>query len=195
MGDILRLCTHIGLRLARPSDAAFILSLRLDESRNQYLSKVADDVEAQKRWLAQYVERERAGTERYYVILDKEDRDIGMVRVYDYRGDSFSWGSWIMRADAPNYAAIETAVSIYELGFGRLGFKRSHFEVMHGNQRVIDFHLFFGAKKTTRDDEQQQFELTLADYLAGRKRYRRFLVESGDEAWTQIAMPPSTPMT
>lgn len=191
--DILRLCNHIGLRLARPSDAAFILSLRLDESRNQYLSKVADDVEAQQCWLESYVERERAGTERYYVILDKDDRDIGMVRVYDYRGDSFSWGSWIMRADAPNYAAIETAVSIYELGFGQLGFKRSHFEVMHGNQRVIDFHLFFGARKTTRDDEQQQFELTLADYLAGRKRYRRFIV--GDGAWVQTVMPPSTPTT
>ena len=193
--DILRLCKHIGLRLARPADAAFILSLRLDDSRNQYLSRVADDLQAQQRWLAQYVEREQAGTERYYVILDKDDRDIGMVRVYDYRGDSFSWGSWILCPDAPNYAAIETAVSIYELGFGQLGFKRSHFEVMHGNQRVIDFHLFFGARKTTRDDAQQQFELTLADYLAGRKRYRRFLVGSGDEAWTQTVMPPSTPMT
>lgn len=193
--DVLRLCKHVGLRLARPADAGFILALRLDESRNRYLSPVSDDLAAQQRWLEQYVEREQAGLERYYVILDKDDRDIGVVRLYDYRGDSFAWGSWVLQADAPNYAAIETAVSIYELGFGVLGFKRSHFEVMHGNQRVIDFHLFFGARKTTRDDEQQQFELTLADYLAGRKRYRRFLVEGGDEAWAQMAMPPSTPMT
>lgn len=193
--EVTRICKHIGLRLARPSDAAFILSLRLNETRNKFLSAVSDDVEAQARWLEGYVEREKAGLERYYIILDKDDRDIGTIRLYDYRGDSFCQGSWVVVPDAPNYQAIETTVSIYEIGFGQLGFKRTHFEVKHVNERVIAFNVFFGARKTTSNEEFQQFEMTLEEYLAVRKRYVRFLVNRGDEAWTQISMPPSTPMT
>ena len=183
--EVTRICKHIGLRLARPSDAPFILALRLNETRNKFLSPVADDVAAQARWLEGYVEREAAGLERYYIILDKDDRDIGTIRLHDYRGDSFCQGSWVVVPDAPNYHAIETIVSIDEIGFGQLGFKRTHFEVMHVNDRVVAFHTFFGARKTTSNDEFQQFEMTLQEYLAVRKRYVRFLVNRGDEGWTQ----------
>lgn len=184
-----RITKHIGLRLARPSDAAFILGLRLNENRNRYLSPVNNDVAAQERWLEQYVEREKAGLERYYIILDKDDRDIGTIRLYDYRGDSFCQGSWVVVPDAPNYQAIETTVSIYEIGFGELGFKRTHFDVQLVNDRVIAFNVFFGARKTTQEGGQQQFEMTLEEYLAVRKRYVRFLVDP------QMSMPPSTPST
>ena len=45
-------------RLVQPSDAYFILSLRMNEKFNKHLSKVDNDLEQQSNWLIEYKKRE-----------------------------------------------------------------------------------------------------------------------------------------
>ncbi len=165
---------HISFRLARVADSEFILSLRLNEHKNKYLSPVDNDLDAQKEWLLRYEGREREKKEFYYIIEGVDGRKLGAVRIYDFQGDSFCWGSWILTDDAPSYAAIESALFVYEVGFYQLGFKSSHFDVRKDNTKVFNFHRKFGAVVTREDPENYYLRISKSTYENTKTRYQKF---------------------
>lgn len=150
----------IRMRLVDESDAEFILSLRLDSRYNSFLSAVNPDLEAQVEWIRKYKADESSGKQYYFIVERLDGTRCGTVRVYDFREDSFSWGSWILNEDKTRYAAVESALLVYEFGFTNLGFGKSHFEVMKGNKGVVKFHLRLGAVKVSEDEVNEYFEIT-----------------------------------
>lgn len=144
------------VRFVEIQDAKFICKLRSDTTLNEHISVTAPDVDAQRQWIGRYKERERSGEEYYFIIRHKM-KDCGVVRMYDFKGSSFCWGSWIIQSPRPEGLVTFSAVMIYEIGFDILGFEQSHFDVRLGNQKVIDFHLRSGAKQTERTDHDQHF--------------------------------------
>lgn len=166
---------NINLRAARVADAEFIIGLRLQQHKTKYLSPVEDDLDKQRDWLGKYQEKERNGLEYYFVIESKSSEKLGLVRVYDLQPDSFCWGSWLIKDDAPKTTAIESALLVYEFGFGELGYKQAHFDVRKGNDRVIAFHQRFGAKVTREDELNYYFIYKIDDYLTVKQKYKRYL--------------------
>ncbi|WKU19953.1 GNAT family N-acetyltransferase [Advenella alkanexedens] len=150
----------IHLRLVEPNDADFILKLRLDNRYNQFLSSVSPSVDAQKKWIENYKQDERIGKEFYFIIERLDGVPCGTVRIYDLREDSFCWGSWILNEDKTRYAALESAFLVYQFAFDILGFKKSHFDVRKGNQKVVAFHTKMGAIQVDEDDDNYYFEIT-----------------------------------
>ncbi|WP_039925237.1 GNAT family N-acetyltransferase [Alishewanella aestuarii] len=150
----------IRLRLVEPSDAEFILKLRLDERYNNFLSKVDNDIESQRRWIINY-KKDEADKRQFYFIIERQDgTPCGTVRIYDLKADSFCWGSWILNEHKTRYAAIESALLVYQYGFDFLGFRKCHFDVMKGNSKVADFHKKFGAIIVSEDNDNHYFEIT-----------------------------------
>ncbi|WFE68820.1 GNAT family N-acetyltransferase [Thiomicrospira sp. R3] len=166
---------NINLRPARVEDAEFILGLRLQQHKTQYLSPVENDLVKQQAWLQCYQQKEQQGLEYYFVIESIQHENLGLVRVYDLQPDSFCWGSWLIKDNAPKTTAIESALLVYEFGFGKLGYKQAHFDVRKGNERVIAFHQRFGASVTHEDELNYYFNYQLKDYLQIKQKYRRFL--------------------
>lgn len=151
----------IRLRLARPADAPFLFGLRTDAALNEHLSTPPPSVDAQAQYLARYVEREVEGREFYFVIQNrKTGRDCGAVRLYDLQERSFCWGSWILDLSKPRLAALESALFVYDFGFGCLGYPASHFEVRLGNVRVVAFHERMGAARLREDDQDVHMSLS-----------------------------------
>ncbi|HUH56905.1 MAG TPA: GNAT family N-acetyltransferase, partial [Pseudomonadales bacterium] len=142
----------IRLRFVEETDAEFILKLRLDEKYNQFLSSVTADLQSQKDWIKKYKSDEKNKKQFYFIIERLDGTPCGTVRVYDLKQDSFCWGSWILNEDKTRYAALESAFLVYKFGFEVLGFKKSHFDVMKGNERVISFHKKMGAVETGEDE-------------------------------------------
>jgi hypothetical protein len=152
----------IGFRNATVDDAEYILSLRLDPGKNAYLSPPPADLEAQR----QYMLQPRDG---FYFIIEAEGRPIGTVRLYDQRGTSFSWGSWILR-DHPKSAAVESALMVYRLGLA-CGFTASHFEVRRANESVWRFHERMGAVRVAEIERDIFYTLSKDAMLAAFERY------------------------
>lgn len=150
----------IRFRLVEVDDAEFILSLRLDPKYNKFISHVQSDIALQQDWIRKYKSEEEAGAQYYFIIERIDGTPCGTVRIYDFRTDSFSWGSWILNAGKPRLAAVESAFLVYKFGFEVLGFQRSHFEVVKGNKAVSKFHQKMGAVKTWEDAENLYFEIT-----------------------------------
>lgn len=93
-------------------DAEFILALRLDSNKNKYMSPVKGDVQSQSEWIKRY---QTSVDQVYFLICDNQARPLGTVRMYDPVGESFSWGSWMLKTGAPATAAIESALMVYLL--------------------------------------------------------------------------------
>src|SRR5471030_2418417 len=144
-------------RDAAVADAEFILSLRTDEQKARYLSATDADLSKQRAWMAAY-----AGA------------PVGTVRLYDQRGDSFCWGSWIKSDAAPSNFGIESALMVYRYAL-HLGFRRAHFDVRRENASVRQFHLRLGAVATGEDDDNVYFEMPHEAILQTLAHYKKYL--------------------
>ena len=153
---------HTMLRLVEPADANYIYSLRVNSQLNTFLSAAPESPQAQRDWINTYKTRESERLEHYFVICNIDRQPCGVVRLYDYSESSFCWGSWILDVNKSRYAAVESALLVYEVGFKRLGFPGCHFDVRLGNARVISFHQKMGAHMVKQDDLNMYFEITPA---------------------------------
>lgn len=165
----------ISLRLVEPSDAEFILSLRLDQRYNNFLSSVRNDLEEQRDWILNYKKDEFDKLQFYFIIERFDGVPCGTVRIYDLRPESFCWGSWILNDSKTRYSAIESALLVYKFGFERLGYNKCHFEVMRKNVKVVDFHKKFGAVIVAEDDENFYFEISKEDVKETSNKFKELL--------------------
>lgn len=166
---------NINMRTVTIKDAEFIYNMRQNQNKTKYLSKVSGNVESQKEWIKNYKKREKTKKEFYFVIESKDEEKLGLVRMYDFRNDSFCWGSWLIKENAPKTTAIESALQIYEFGFYGLEFEKSHFDVRKGNDKVIAFHKRFGAKIVDENELDYFFKFEKSDYEIIREKYKRYI--------------------
>ena len=159
-------------RDATESDAEFILSLRTDSVKSRHLSITSADIESQKAWLQGYCIAE---DQAYFIIENEKGESLGTVRLYDPQGESFCWGSWILAANAPRTAAIESALMVYAYAIDCLGFRSAHFNVRKGNESVWQFHERFGALRTNELADEYPYIISLSAIKKSCDRYARYL--------------------
>ena len=163
---------NASLRLVEVADAAFIVDLR-NSPRGRHLSPIGTDVRRQEDWIRSYKHREFRGEEFYFVICHRRAGDVGTLRMHDLDGDSFWWGSWIVREGAPTQAAVESFFLVYELGFLAMNLERARFVVRKDNLGPVGFHRRFGATITGEDDSRLFLELRRDRYAIVRPRLAR----------------------
>jgi RimJ/RimL family protein N-acetyltransferase len=156
-------------------DAPFVIELRTNSKKNKFLSSIETDIKKQKEWIHAYKKRENTQEEFYFIIESKTYEKLGLVRMYDFISQSFCWGSWLIKDNAPKTTAIESALQIYEFAFYQLNFLESHFDVRKGNEKVIAFHQRFGAKIIDEDELDYFFHFKKKDYEITKKKYKRYL--------------------
>lgn len=160
------------LRNASVNDARFILNLRMDENKSRHISKISGDLLSQESWLRDY---EKCKDEAYFIIENFQSVPLGTVRLYDAKGGSFCWGSWILKDEAPANSAIESALMIYSFALRSLGFISAHFQVHKSNARVCKFHERFGANRISEDEVQYEYVISNSAIELSMEKYRRYL--------------------
>ena len=160
------------LRNASVNDARFILNLRMDEIKSRHISRISGELLLQENWLRNY---ERSNDEAYFIIENLQGIPLGTIRLYDAKGDSFCWGSWILKDEAPVGAAIESALMIYSYALKWLGFFGAHFQVHKSNTSVCKFHERFGANRISEDEIQYEYVISNSEIDLSMKKYHRYL--------------------
>lgn len=160
------------LRDAAIEDAAFILGLRTGNQKSQFLSNTAPEISKQIAWLEGYACK---SDQAYFIIENRMGESLGCVRLYDPQGDSFCWGSWILKDGVPQSSAIESALIVYAYAFDHLGFKKSHFDVRKGNESVWQFHERFGATRVAETEQDFLYTISQETVSSARQRYKKFL--------------------
>lgn len=164
----------IVLRNVGDSDAAFIVTLRTDENRSRHLSETSAVLSNQLAWMHRYAAR---SDEAYFIVESLTGDSLGTVRLYDPRDDSFCWGSWVIKSDAPQATAIESALLVYAYALDKLGFTRAHFQVRKENERVWMFHERFGAVRVREHGDEYEYAISHDAIRAAMRRYARYLPE------------------
>ena len=151
----------LNVREINEGDAEYIYGLRTDERYSRYLSNVSEGVDAQTRYIKQYLTDSKVERTSCYFILENKQTGLrcGTVRVYNFDGDTFEWGSWILDENRSRYAAMDTVILVYEYGFNVLGFAKSEFEVNKNNVKVISYHQKSGAELIGEDETNFYFRV------------------------------------
>jgi len=156
-------------------DAEFILSMRTDIRTSRYLSTTSPHLANQQEWLRKYAE---SAKQAYFIILSHQGEALGTVRLYDPIGDSFCWGSWIIKNGAPPTCAIESTLMVYDYALEFLGFSQTHINIRKSNRSVRLFHERFGGKKVGETLDDDLYVIEREAIIASVSRYRRFLPSS-----------------
>ena len=167
-------------RFVKEEDADFIIKLRTDPVLSRFLHATDSDVEKQKEWIRSYKERERKG-EDYYFIFFKDNKPVGLNRIYSIHGTTFTTGSWLFDPDAPFECSIVASIMVRELAFEEMGFElEDGYDGVHvDNKQVYKFNKLIGLKETRRyKDENGEFicmQLTKKDFEENKIKLLRLI--------------------
>lgn len=167
-------------RFVEERDAEFILKLRTDPILSRYLHATDNDVEKQISWIKEYKIRERRG-EDYYFIFSKDENPIGLNRVYNIHGKTFTTGSWLFSPGAPFECSIAASIMIRELCFEQMGFElEDGYDGVHvDNKQVFKFNKMIGLKETrrymTEDGEFISMRMTKEDFKKNKPRLLKYI--------------------
>ena len=145
------------VRLVREEDAEFILSLRNNPELNQYIHPTDNDVEKQRQWIREYIEREKKGLE-YYFIYSMNDELFGVDRVYRINkyDDSYTWGSWICKPGITAAQLMLQYILSTDIINNIIGLEQCFYDVRKDNLKVLYFH-----RRTLRSNEIGETELDI----------------------------------
>ena len=165
----------IRLRLIEEKDASFVLSLRLDSAYNQFLSAVTPDVDALLLWIKNYKIDEAAGTRFIFIKNPTPPAKRVTLKIIKPYSSARRAVNFLYNENKTRYSALESAFLVYKFAFDILKFKKSHFDVRKGNDKVISFHEKMGAIKTGENELDYFFEITKSAVLDQRERLRNKL--------------------
>lgn len=168
---------NLTLRLIEPDDAAYVHGLRLNTLYNRHLSTVTGSAEDQRCWIEGYKAREAAGQEFYYVIERKDGTRCGLVRLYEIKVDSFTWGSWILDENKPRKAALESAVLSFGIGFEVLQRDLAKVDVRVDNTHATAFYRRLGMTEIYRTAQDIYFSYPRVRFAADRAKYLKLISE------------------
>ena len=167
-------------RFVDEADAEFIVKLRTDPILSRYLHATDNDVEKQKSWIREYKIRERRG-EEYYFIFYKDENPVGLNRVYNIHGKTFTTGSWVFSHDAPFECSIAASIMIRELCFEQVGLElEDGYDGVHvDNTQVFKFNKMIGLKETkrymTEEGEFISMQMTKENFEKNKPRLLKYI--------------------
>lgn len=151
------------VRLVTEEDTDFILSLRTDKDLTKFIHPTEASKDKQLEWFAKYRVREAEGRD-YYFIYFKDNKPIGLNRVYnifEYYGTS---GSWLCCRDNRFEDSMATYFFEHDIMFEIMGLDMLVFDVRKANKQVWKLHKSVGALQVGESDIDFYFVLTKEAY-------------------------------
>lgn len=166
---------NLRLRLITPDDAPYVHALRTDPHYNRHLSPVTGTVADQRQWIEGYKAEEAQCRQLYYAIERHDGTRCGLVRLYDIEKDQFTWGSWILDANKPRKAALESAVLSFGIGFDHLDLGVAKVDVRVENTHAEAFYRRLGMIETNRTEQDIFFDYPRNLFQETRHTYLQLL--------------------
>ena len=166
-------------RFVKEEDAEFIIQLRTDSRLNRYINKIENNVEAQKDWIRAYKQREREGTDYYFIVFHNLE-PCGLIRIYDITNESFTSGSWIFKQNCDFRVPILADIAITSLAYKLFPEKSHVFDVRKENKNVLKYHKSFNPVLIKEDELNYYFMLPQGNFEKGKKDKLKLLGVDAD---------------
>jgi len=137
--------TAFGLRPVGHEDAEFIVGLRGQSKRTQFIHRGTTTIEAQRSWTDAYLAR----PDDYYFLVHHlaDGRREGTIGIYDVDAARriAEWGRWVLVPDS--LAAIESVVLMHRVAFDVLHLSSVYSRTLARNVGVVSFHDSCGIRR------------------------------------------------
>jgi acetyltransferase-like isoleucine patch superfamily enzyme len=165
----------ITIRLIDKYDADFIIELRTDQKLGQNISWTSPNIDDQVEWINRYKKREANKEEFYFIFEDVSQKPWGTIRLYNFKKDSFTIGSWICLPGNKDRIAIKAWLLSVEYGFEKLGFSSCLFDVRKKNISVLYFAYLFHPEILNEDELNYYFNLDKDLFYKNRNKVIKLL--------------------
>ena len=155
------------VRLATEADTEYILSLRADKELTKFIHQTDNDAQKHLEWFKNYRKREAEGRD-YYFIYFKDDKPVGLNRIYNIFEYYGTIGSWLCSPDNEIEVSMATHFFLHDIIFEEIGLDFTVFDVRKGNKHVWKLHKQTGAQQIGESDIDYYFVTTKAEYLKRR---------------------------
>lgn len=167
-------------RLVSEDDAEFIVKLRTSPKVKNFLHYTSLNVNEQREWIQEYKLRETKGKE-YYFIFSRNGVKLGVYRLYNISGDSFTGGSWVFKDKVPMEYSIAGVLLSLDVAFFQLDMAVNDLfdGVNEDNKKVLMFNKMLGVNfYVTRETAEGVFHvgrLTKESYQKNRVRLLKII--------------------
>jgi len=158
----------LNFRLVNEGDAEFIVGLRTNKKLARYISHTDNSLDNQINWIKNYKQREAEGKEYYILFEDAEHSPLGVLRLYKIEGDHFTAGSWLVKPDAEEFAALKSDLFLLIFGFEDLKMNRCFIDVRKDNKKLVRYHKMF-FKPIGEDENNLYLDMDRSGYEHKRK--------------------------
>ncbi len=163
------------VRLVRERDAEFIVKLRTDAHLGRYIHATANDVEKQREWIREYMKREAAGKEYYFIFETEAGNPLGVYRLYEITDVAYTSGSWIFLPDSPMGASMLALIIAREIAWEIVPEAVNLFDIKKENKSVLQFNSIFTPKVIRETEDTLFFENTKEDFNNHKNKVLRLL--------------------
>lgn len=176
----------IKYRLVEENDAEFIIKLRTSPQVGLFLHKTSNSIEDQIKWIKEYKKREEEGSD-YYFIFFKDEKPIGLDRIYDINENKFNVGSWVMEQGIPVEYVLAVPMITNEIAFEVLNLELNDSSdgVHEDNKKVLKFNKMLGYRITGEYQSENglfyTIQLTKEDFEAKKASLIKLLNIEGNE--------------
>ena len=109
------------------------------------------------------------------MIERKDGTRCGLVRLYDIKSESFTWGSWILDENKTRRAALESAVLSFGVGFDVMERDLANVDVRLENKHATSFYERLGMTETHRTEGEIFFVYPRARFDADKEAHHSIL--------------------
>ena len=160
----------IKMRLIEKSDAKFVVELRTDPKLGQNLSWTSSKVEDEINWIEEYKKREADKKEFYFIFEDKNHNPWGTIRLYNFKENSFTIGSWICLPKNNEKIAVKAWLLSVAFGFEKLNFNMCMFDVRKKNLSVLYYAYLYHPELISEDKLNYYFRLDKDTFYENRQK-------------------------
>lgn len=159
------------VRLVNEEDSQFIVTLRTDSQRGQYISATDTSIEKQCEWIRDYKKREQQGTDYYFMFESPKGERLGVSRIYEIKEETFQTGSWVFKKDAPFGAAILGDIICHEIAFELFPDSVNLHDIKKANTPVNKYAANFGPTFIFETEKTRYYINTRENYLKNKDAY------------------------
>lgn len=157
----------LNVRLVSEADSEFILSLRTDKNLAKFIHQTENNLQKQLEWFKNYRVREAEGRD-YYFIYFKDNKPVGLNRIYNVFEYYGTIGSWLCSPNNEIEVSLATHFLLHDIIFEEIGLDFTVFDVRKGNKHVWKLHKQTGAQQIGESEIDYYFVTTKTEYLKRR---------------------------
>lgn len=158
---------NIYLRSVEKKDAEFLLRIRGDDKKNEFVHAIDNDITKEIDWIEK--QRKREGDYFFSIISKRSNSIVGNIAIceIDVEKKIAELGRWVSYAESIDN--LESVILVHDFAYDYLGLDYVFTKTIQENRKVVSFWRRFGGNA---EENKQVDEFTVYYNIVSKEEYK-----------------------